>query len=66
MLSLNVTILFKGCDGIELLDWLFDQKDGILRHEDTGHSGIRHPWPIQDPNVCDTVGFLKVTHSCFR
>ncbi|XP_026160995.1 cyclic AMP-responsive element-binding protein 3-like protein 3-A [Mastacembelus armatus] len=38
----------QGCDGIELLDWLFDQKDGILRHEETGHNAHHHTWPIQD------------------
>ncbi|XP_045906364.1 cyclic AMP-responsive element-binding protein 3-like protein 3-A [Micropterus dolomieu] len=36
----------QGCDGIELLDWLFDQNDGILRHEETGN---HHTWPMQDP-----------------
>lgn len=51
-------ISLKGCDGIELLDWLFDQNEGILRHEDTGHNGIRHPWPTQDSNVRDAVGSL--------
>ncbi|XP_074525050.1 cyclic AMP-responsive element-binding protein 3-like protein 3-A [Halichoeres trimaculatus] len=44
----------QGCDGIELLDWLFDQNDGILRHEEPGHHGNHHTWPIQDPNVCET------------
>ncbi|KAI3368874.1 hypothetical protein L3Q82_025856, partial [Scortum barcoo] len=56
MLSLNVMISFQGCDGIELLDWLFDQNDGILRHEETGHHGNHHTWPIQDPNVRETMG----------
>lgn len=51
MLSLNVVISFQGCDGIELLDWLFDQNDGILRHEEAGHHGNHHTWPIQDSNV---------------
>lgn len=37
-----------GCDGIELLDWLFDQNDGILRHEETGHHGNPNVWPGQD------------------
>ncbi|XP_056234934.1 cyclic AMP-responsive element-binding protein 3-like protein 3-A [Seriola aureovittata] len=41
----------QGCDGIELLDWLFDQNDGILRHEETEHHGNHHTWPIQDPNM---------------
>ncbi|CAJ1060289.1 cyclic AMP-responsive element-binding protein 3-like protein 3-A [Xyrichtys novacula] len=41
----------QGCDGIELLDWLFDQNDGILRHEETERHGNHHTWPIQDPNM---------------
>ncbi|XP_040896476.1 cyclic AMP-responsive element-binding protein 3-like protein 3-A isoform X2 [Toxotes jaculatrix] len=41
----------QGCDGIELLDLLFDQNDGILRHEDTEHHGNHHTWSIQDPNM---------------
>lgn len=41
----------QGCDGIELLDWLFDQNDGILRHEEPRHHGNHHTWPIQDPNM---------------
>ncbi|XP_041792048.1 cyclic AMP-responsive element-binding protein 3-like protein 3-A [Chelmon rostratus] len=40
----------QGCDGIELLDWLFDQNDGILRHEETGRHGNHHSWPTQEPN----------------
>lgn len=68
MFLLNVMISFKGCDGIELLDWLFDQNNGILRLEETGHGGTRHPWPIQDPNVCETVGSLmsliRATNKC--
>ncbi|KAM7410173.1 hypothetical protein PAMA_001562 [Pampus argenteus] len=43
--------LDQGCDGIELLDWLFDQNDGILRHEEPGHHGNHQPWPIQDSNM---------------
>ncbi|KAM7388425.1 hypothetical protein PAMP_024599 [Pampus punctatissimus] len=43
--------LDQGCDGIELLDWLFDQNDGILRHEEPGHHGNHQTWPIQDPNM---------------
>lgn len=39
------------CDGIELLDWLFDQNDGILRHEETGSHGNHHTWPIAEPNM---------------
>nr|XP_019936169.1 PREDICTED: cyclic AMP-responsive element-binding protein 3-like protein 3-A [Paralichthys olivaceus] len=41
----------QGCDGIELLDWLFDQNDGILCHEETEHHGNHHTWPIQDQNM---------------
>ncbi|XP_070688099.1 cyclic AMP-responsive element-binding protein 3-like protein 3-A [Pempheris klunzingeri] len=41
----------QGCDGIELLDWLFDQNDGILRHEETGRHGNHHIWPIPDSNA---------------
>ncbi|XP_049911141.1 cyclic AMP-responsive element-binding protein 3-like protein 3-A isoform X1 [Epinephelus moara] len=40
----------QGCDGIELLDWLFDQNDGILRHEETGRHGNHHTWPVQESN----------------
>ncbi|XP_042339750.1 cyclic AMP-responsive element-binding protein 3-like protein 3-A [Plectropomus leopardus] len=41
----------QGCDDIELLDWLFDQNYGILRHEETGRHGNHHTWPVQDPNM---------------
>lgn len=41
----------QGCDGIELLDWLFDQNEGILRHEQTGHQGNHNIWPAQDPSM---------------
>ncbi|XP_060889433.1 cyclic AMP-responsive element-binding protein 3-like protein 3-A [Labrus mixtus] len=41
----------QGCDGIELLDWLFDQNEGILRHEEAGCHGNHQTWPIQDPNM---------------
>uniref|UniRef100_A0A3B4ANJ8 BZIP domain-containing protein n=1 Tax=Periophthalmus magnuspinnatus TaxID=409849 RepID=A0A3B4ANJ8_9GOBI len=40
-----------GCDGIELLDWLFDQNNGILRHEETAHHGNHHSWHMQDPSM---------------
>uniref|UniRef100_A0A1A8EYK1 cAMP responsive element binding protein 3-like 3 n=2 Tax=Nothobranchius korthausae TaxID=1143690 RepID=A0A1A8EYK1_9TELE len=40
-----------GCDCNELLDWLFDKNDGILRHEDTGDHGNHHIWPFQEPNM---------------
>lgn len=57
-------ISFQGCDGIELLDWLFDQNDGILRHEEPGHHGNHHIWPIQDPNVRLAVGpLMSLTHA---
>lgn len=59
VLSLNVMISIQGCDGIELLDWLFDQNDGILRHEEAGRHGNHHTWPIQDSNVCEN-------HTCYR
>ncbi|KAK7889643.1 hypothetical protein WMY93_025203 [Mugilogobius chulae] len=42
---------YQGCDGIELLDWLFDQNDGILRHEETNHHGNHHNWPVQDASI---------------
>nr|XP_046248492.1 cyclic AMP-responsive element-binding protein 3-like protein 3-A [Scatophagus argus] len=54
----------QGCDGTELLDWLFDQNDsteklewlfdqndGKLRHEEREHHGNHHTWPIQDLNM---------------
>ncbi|XP_029285906.1 cyclic AMP-responsive element-binding protein 3-like protein 3-A [Cottoperca gobio] len=41
----------QNCDGIELLDWLFDQKDGILRHVETGRHGNHHTWPVQDADM---------------
>uniref|UniRef100_A0A667WN76 cAMP responsive element binding protein 3-like 3a n=1 Tax=Myripristis murdjan TaxID=586833 RepID=A0A667WN76_9TELE len=44
-------ISFQGCDEIELLDWLFDQNNGMLPHEQTGNHGNHHTWPIQDPNM---------------
>ncbi|XP_055778551.1 cyclic AMP-responsive element-binding protein 3-like protein 3-B [Salvelinus fontinalis] len=40
----------QGCDGLELLDLLFDQNNGILRHEEMGHHD-NHAWPIHEPNV---------------
>jgi len=61
---LNVTISFQDCDGIELLDWLFDQNDGILRLEGTGRHGNHHTWPAQDPNVRETVVISDVTREC--
>ncbi len=61
-------ISFQDCDGIELLDWLFDKNDGILRHEEPGRHGNHHTWPIQDTNVRETVRFLMslihATNSC--
>ncbi|KAE8294315.1 Cyclic AMP-responsive element-binding protein 3-like protein 3-A [Larimichthys crocea] len=46
----------QDCDGIELLDWLFDQNDGILRHEEPGRHGNHHAWPTQDPNMLQPPG----------
>lgn len=59
---------FQGCDGTELLDWLFDpndgtgklewlfdQNDGSIRQEETGHHGNHQTWPIHDPNVRETM-----------
>ncbi|KAL7855027.1 hypothetical protein SRHO_G00172170 [Serrasalmus rhombeus] len=40
----------QACDGIELLDLLFDKNDGILRHEEMMHHN-EQPWPVQDPNM---------------
>ncbi|XP_062412735.1 cyclic AMP-responsive element-binding protein 3-like protein 3-A [Sardina pilchardus] len=36
-----------GCDGIDLLDLLFDKNDGILRHEKVDRSN--QPWPTVQP-----------------
>ncbi|KAM6921606.1 cyclic AMP-responsive element-binding protein 3-like protein 3-A [Xenentodon cancila] len=41
----------QGCDCTELLDWLFDRSDGILRHEETGHHGNNPSWPFQEHNM---------------
>uniref|UniRef100_A0A3Q2X9S4 cAMP responsive element binding protein 3-like 3a n=1 Tax=Hippocampus comes TaxID=109280 RepID=A0A3Q2X9S4_HIPCM len=39
-------------DGTELLDWLFDHTDGILRYEEAGQQGHQqHHWPVQEPNM---------------
>ncbi|MCJ8737754.1 hypothetical protein PDJAM_G00027610 [Pangasius djambal] len=40
----------QACDGIELLDLLFDKNDGILCHENMMHHNDQ-PWPMQDPNM---------------
>ncbi|XP_059197991.1 cyclic AMP-responsive element-binding protein 3-like protein 3-A [Centropristis striata] len=45
----------QGCDGIEMLDWLFDQNEGILRHEETGRHGNHYSWPVQDPDMLQPV-----------
>ncbi|KAM9383723.1 cyclic AMP-responsive element-binding protein 3-like protein 3-A [Pholidichthys leucotaenia] len=37
----------QGCDGTELLDWLFDQNNGILHQEETGQYQSHPTWPIQ-------------------
>ncbi|XP_062869327.1 cyclic AMP-responsive element-binding protein 3-like protein 3-A [Trichomycterus rosablanca] len=40
----------QACNGVELLDLLFDQNDGILCHEDMRHQN-NQPQPVQDPNM---------------
>lgn len=40
----------QACEGIELLDLLFDKNDGILCHENMTHLNDQ-PWPMQDPNL---------------
>lgn len=59
---------FQGCDGAELLDWLFDQNDSVeklewlfdpnddnLRHEGAGNHGNHHTWPASEGNVRENV-----------
>lgn len=59
---------FQGCDGAELLDWLFDQNDNVeklewlfdpsddnLRHEGAENHGNHHTWPVSDGNVHENV-----------
>ncbi|CAL8253979.1 unnamed protein product [Merluccius merluccius] len=41
----------QGTDGIEWLDWLFDQNDGILRQEEPGNLVNQLTWPFQDLNM---------------
>ncbi|XP_005795778.1 cyclic AMP-responsive element-binding protein 3-like protein 3-A [Xiphophorus maculatus] len=41
----------QGADCSELLDWLFDKNDGILRHEEMGQHGIPPRMPFQEPNM---------------
>ncbi|XP_008336796.1 cyclic AMP-responsive element-binding protein 3-like protein 3-A isoform X2 [Cynoglossus semilaevis] len=41
----------QGCGDMELLDWLFDQKDGILRNEETQHHDNHHTWTVQETNI---------------
>ncbi|CAL8268512.1 unnamed protein product [Arctogadus glacialis] len=41
----------QGADGVEWLDWLFDQNEGILRHEEPGNHGNQFAWLTQDTNV---------------
>ncbi|XP_012677148.2 cyclic AMP-responsive element-binding protein 3-like protein 3-A [Clupea harengus] len=38
-----------GCDGIDLLDLLFDKNDGILRHEKIDRSN--QPLPVAEPSL---------------
>ncbi|XP_036411372.1 cyclic AMP-responsive element-binding protein 3-like protein 3-A [Megalops cyprinoides] len=53
----------QGCDGIELLDLLFDQTDGILRHEQLGRNASQ-PWPVSEHGILSpadgTDDFLNV------
>lgn len=55
---------FQGCDGAELLDWLFDQNDSVeklewlfdpndgnLQHGGAGNHGNHHTWPVSVGNV---------------
>ncbi|KAJ8374537.1 hypothetical protein SKAU_G00051170 [Synaphobranchus kaupii] len=52
----------QGCDGMDLLDLLFDQTDGILHNVELGHHG-NQPWPIPEhvmPSPVDgTTDFLN-------
>ncbi|GCC35041.1 hypothetical protein chiPu_0013521 [Chiloscyllium punctatum] len=43
----------RDLDSVELLDLLFDQKDGILRHEGFNTDGIRNPegWGMAQPSI---------------
>ncbi|MEQ2187386.1 hypothetical protein GOODEAATRI_004229, partial [Goodea atripinnis] len=43
-----------GSDCSELLDWLFDKNDGILRHEEIGQHGI-HPTEQGDNDFLNTL-----------
>uniref|UniRef100_A0A3B3U1M8 cAMP responsive element binding protein 3-like 3a n=1 Tax=Poecilia latipinna TaxID=48699 RepID=A0A3B3U1M8_9TELE len=45
-----------GSDCSELLDWLFDKNDGILRHEEIGEHGIPPSLPFQEPNMPQPAG----------
>lgn len=47
----QLSFMIQACDGIELLDLLFDKNDGILCHENMHQND--QPWPMQDPNVSD-------------
>lgn len=40
----------QGCEGLDLLDLLFDKNDGILRHEEMGPQNDQL-WPVQDPHM---------------
>lgn len=59
---------FQGCDGAELLDWLFDQNDSVeklewlfdpndgnLRHEGARNHDNHHTWPVSEGNVRENV-----------
>ncbi|XP_015251517.1 PREDICTED: cyclic AMP-responsive element-binding protein 3-like protein 3-A [Cyprinodon variegatus] len=41
----------QGSECSELLDWLFDKNEGILRHEEIGQPGILPNLPFQEPNM---------------
>ncbi|TWW57760.1 cyclic AMP-responsive element-binding protein 3-like protein 3-A isoform X1 [Takifugu flavidus] len=54
----------QGCDGAELLDWLFDQNDTVeklewlfdpndssLRHEGAGNHSNHQNWPVSEENM---------------
>uniref|UniRef100_A0AAY5KF94 BZIP domain-containing protein n=1 Tax=Esox lucius TaxID=8010 RepID=A0AAY5KF94_ESOLU len=44
----------QGGDGIELLDMLFDQNDGILRYEEMGNH-VHHTWSNHEPDMLHQV-----------
>lgn len=54
---------FQGCDGAELLNWLFDQNDSMEKlewlfdpndgnlYEGAGSHGNHHTWPVSEGKV---------------